>query len=197
MVTSSTTGDESGSSTGDEPDVRVPTEPVMLVYTAPNWSGNSAAALPAGETLFDHCFVHRLDRCDLEVDPVPLVRTNDDGFSGILVDLGILGNEPVYAGSGDGTRLIANGLLTMFTEDLVHSLADAGVDTYGEQQFWSGGFDDAPLANCNDWSAGTSSVGMVGNFDLVEFWFDEETLECSASLPILCVCESIPNAFGG
>lgn len=191
-----TTGYESSSSTDGDPGVRVPTEPVMLVYAAPNWSGNSAAMLPPPEALFDHCFMHRLDRCDVQVDPVPLVRTNEDGFSGLLVSLGVLGNEPVYAGSGDGTRLIATGLLTMFTENLVHSLADAGVDTHGERQFWSGGFDDAAMANCNDWSTGGPSVGMVGNFDLVEFWFDEETLECDNSLPILCVCESIPNAFG-
>lgn len=191
-----TTGHASSSSTGGDPDVRVPTEPVMLIYAAPGWSGNSAAMLPPPEALFDHCVMHRLDRCDVEIDPVPLVRTNDDGFSGVLIDLGILGNDPVYAGSGDGTRLIATGLLTLFTENLIHSLADAGVDTHGEQQFWSGGFDDAAMANCNNWSASGSSVGMVGRFDLVEFWFDDETLECDDALPILCVCESIPNAFG-
>ncbi len=185
--TSSSTG-----SSGAETD-GAPGEQVMLIYSAPAWSGSAAEGLDAVETATEHCLEHLPARCESE--PLALLRSTKVELSSLFVKLGVMGTLPVYGSNGDGSLLIADSLLTMLASNLVHPLADAGVPTYGEESFWSGGLDKIPT-NCNDWAA-VKSVGAVGRFDLEKGWFDTEDVECVASLPILCVCASVPDPFGG
>ncbi len=181
------TSNGGSSETGGSPAARF-----TLLYSAEAWSGTNDD-LGVIDAAYQLCSANALDDCSLDDEPVPLLRLGETTAPELLIAFGDGLDDPVVGPTGIP---IASDIDDLFNGTIDRTLAEAGLDSFGEEWFWTGGVGVEPT-HCFNWSAPPKKglTGVAGSFLVVETWFDDADLPCPSTLPIVCACRSVEDPF--